>query len=94
MRRNGFEPIQARSALRLRLSLAVCGLVWGIAAAVGFAVFGLAGWAAFCAAIAAVAAVDCVIVVRHMRAGPHYQPGPGIPPYRPVEHQRRRQRRW
>jgi len=37
MRRTGYEPTQARSPLRLRLGLAVCGVVWGIAAAVGFA---------------------------------------------------------
>lgn len=67
MRRTGYEPTQARSPLRLRLGLAVCGLVWGIAAAVGFAIFDQPGWAGFCAAIAALAAADCVIVVRHMR---------------------------
>ena len=93
MRRTGYEPTQARSPLRLRLGLAVCGLVWGIAAAVGFAAFDQPGWAGFCAAIAAIAAADCVIVVRHMRQGAHYQPGRGIPPYRPVDEPRRRQQR-
>jgi hypothetical protein len=93
MRRTGYEPTQARSPLRLRLGLAVCGLVWGIAAAVGFAAFGQPGWAAFCAVIAAVAAADCAIVVRHMRQGPHYQPGRSVPPYRPVDGPGSRQRR-
>jgi hypothetical protein len=92
MRRTGFEPTQARSPLRLRLGLAVCGLFWGIAAAVGFAFYSQPGWAAFCAAIAALAAADCVIVIRHIRQGPHYQPGRGIPPYRPVDGSGRRQR--
>ncbi|SHM55162.1 DUF6343 family protein [Actinacidiphila paucisporea] len=85
MRRTGYEPTQARSPLRLRLGLAVCGLVWGIAAAIGFAAYDQPGWAGFCAAIAAVAAADCLIVVRHMRQGPHYQPGRDIPPYRPAD---------
>ena len=76
MRRTGYEPTQARSPLRLRLGLAVCGLIWGIAAAVGFAAFDQPGWAGFCAAIAAVAAADCVIIVRHMRQGPALPAGP------------------
>ncbi|WP_043181417.1 DUF6343 family protein [Streptomyces sp. NRRL F-5123] len=93
MRRTGYEPTQARSPLRLRFGLAVCGLVWGIAAAVGFAFFGQPGWAAFCAAIAALAAADCVVVVRHMRQGPHYQPGRDVPPYEPVRERDRTRRR-
>ena len=35
MPRTGYEPVQARSPLRLRLGLAVCGLVWAGAGAVG-----------------------------------------------------------
>lgn len=85
MRRTGYEPTQARSPLRLRLGLAVCGLVWGIAAAVGFAVFDQPGWAGLCAAIAALAVVDCAVVVRRMRQGAHYQPGRGVPPYPPAD---------
>lgn len=92
MRRTGYEPTQARSPLRLRLGLAVCGLVWGIGAAVGFALFDQPGWAALCAAIAALAAVDCVVVVRHMRQGAHYQPGRDVPPYEP-DHEREHARR-
>lgn len=85
MGRSGYEPIQARSPLRLRLGLAVCGVVWGIAAAVGFALFGLPAWAGLCALIAAVAAVDTLVVVHRMHQGAHYQPGRDVPPYRPVE---------
>ncbi|KIF06098.1 membrane protein, partial [Streptomyces sp. RSD-27] len=49
-------------------------------------VFSLAerpGWAAACAALAVLAAVDLAVVVRHIRQGPHYQPGRNIPPYEP-----------
>jgi hypothetical protein len=85
MHRTGCEPTQARSPLRLRLGLAICGMVWGVAAAVGFALAGLSGWAAVCAVIAALAAVDSLVVIRHIRQGPRYQPGRGVPPYHPVE---------
>lgn len=92
MRRTGYEPTQARSPLRLRLGLAVCGVVWGIAAAVGFALVAQPGWAALCALIAVVAAVDTAVVVHRMHQGPHYQPGRDVPPYRPVERPRSRRR--
>lgn len=85
LRRTGYEPVQARSPLRMRLALAVCGVVWGAAAAAGFAVYHQTGWAALCAVIAAVACLDAVLVIRHIRQGPHYQPGRSIPPYRPVD---------
>jgi hypothetical protein len=85
LRRTGYEPVQARSPLRLRLGLAVCGVVWGAAAAAGFAVAGQPGWAAVCAVVAALACVDAMVVVRHIRQGPHYQPGRSIPPYRPAD---------
>lgn len=90
MGRTGSEPVQARSALRLRLGLAVCGVVWGVAAAIGFAWVGQPGWAAVVAVIAAVAAVDAGVVIRHIRQGSHYQPGRGVPPYWPVEPGRRK----
>jgi hypothetical protein len=84
-RRTGYEPVQARSPLRLRLGLAVCGVVWGAAAAVGFALVDQPGWAAVCAVIAAVACVDVALVIRHIRQGPHYQPGHDVPPYWPPD---------
>jgi hypothetical protein len=90
MHRTGSEPAQARSPLRLRLTLALCGVVWGAAAAVGFAVAGQPGWAAFVAFVAAVALVDTLVVIRHIRQGPHWQPGRDVPPYRPVEERQRR----
>lgn len=85
MHRTGYEPTQARSPLRLRLGLAVFGLLSGIAAAVGFAVYDQPGWAAACAAIAALAAADCALVIHRIRQGAHFQPGRDVPPYRPVE---------
>jgi hypothetical protein len=91
MRRTGYEPVQARSPLRLRLGLALCGVVWGVAGAVGFAWAGQPGWAAALAAIALVASADAVLVIRRMRQGPRYQPGPEVPPYR-LEKPRTRKR--
>ncbi|WP_037908163.1 DUF6343 family protein [Actinacidiphila yeochonensis] len=93
MGRTGYEPTQARSPLRLRLGLALFGLVWGAVAAVGFAVVGQPAWAGICALIAALALADCAVVVHRMRQGPHYQPGRDVPPYRPVERPRHSSRR-
>ncbi|ARF54812.1 DUF6343 family protein [Streptomyces gilvosporeus] len=81
--RTGNEPLQARSPLKIRCGLALWGLLWAIAGAVAFAMAGRPGWAAACAALALVAATDLVIVIRHIRQGPHYQPGKDIPPYEP-----------
>ncbi|SDP28695.1 DUF6343 family protein [Actinacidiphila guanduensis] len=87
--RTGYEPVQARSPLRLRLALALVGVVSGAAAAVGLALVGQPGWAAVCAAIALIAAIDAGVVVHHIRQGPHYQPGRDVPPYRPVDEEPR-----
>ncbi|MER0242692.1 DUF6343 family protein [Streptomyces sp. HSW2009] len=84
MLRTGDEPVHARSPLRLRLALALWGLVWSLAGAVGFAVVGRVGWAGACAVVVAVTALDLGFVVRHLRQGPHYQPGRDVPPYEPV----------
>jgi uncharacterized protein DUF6343/DUF3099 family protein len=83
--RSGDEPRHARSPLRLRLVLAGFGLVAALVAA--FVVRRVAPGAVVAAflAVAVLAAVDLVVVVHHLRRGPHYQPGPGVPPYRPVE---------
>ena len=86
MGRTGNEPTQARSPLRLRLGLAVFGLVWGIAAAIGFSLAAQPAWSGVCALVAAVAAVDALVVIHRIHQGPHYQPGRDIPPYLPVRH--------
>ncbi|MFE9002495.1 DUF6343 family protein [Streptomyces sp. NPDC007875] len=82
--RTGDEPVHARSPLRMRLGLATWGLLWTLGGAVAFAVVGRPGWAAACGALAVVTLVDLVLVIRHIRQGPHYQPGPDVPPYAPI----------
>ncbi|MER5203143.1 DUF6343 family protein [Streptomyces sp. NPDC002825] len=81
--RSGNEPVNARSALRLRFWLSMWGLLW---AAFGTTVFSLLerpGWAAACGVLFLVAAVDLMVVLHHIHQGPHWQPGRGIPPYEP-----------
>ncbi|MGO4430691.1 DUF6343 family protein, partial [Streptomyces sp. MCAF7] len=34
--------------------------------------------------LAALTLTDLLLVVRHIRQGPHYQPGRDVPPYAPV----------
>lgn len=91
--RTGDEPVHARSPLRMRLGLATWGLLWTLGGAVAFAVVGRPGWAAACGALAVVTLVDLVLVIRHIRQGPHYQPGPDVPPYAPLGERRRSRRR-
>ncbi|MCK7622024.1 DUF6343 family protein [Streptomyces sp. RS10V-4] len=81
--RTGDEPLHARSPLRMRLGLALWGLLWTVAGAVAFAMAGRPQWAAACAALALVTLTDLALVIRHIRQGPHYQPGRSIPPYEP-----------
>ena len=81
--RTGNEPVTARSALRARFWLSVWGLVWAVSGTVVFALMGLTGWAVVCGALSAVITVDLAVIVRHVRQGPHYQPGRDVPPYRP-----------
>ncbi|MGI5468143.1 DUF6343 family protein [Streptomyces sp. CA-132043] len=69
--------------LKTRRALALWGLVWAAAGVAVFLIAGRPGWAAACAVVAALAATDLVIVCRHIRQGPHYQPGKNIPPYEP-----------
>ncbi|WP_190124712.1 DUF6343 family protein [Streptomyces inusitatus] len=90
--RTGSEPVTARSALRMRFWLSVWGLIWSTAGTVGFALAGYPGWAAVCGAVLLIVIVDLVIVIRHIRQGPHYQPGRDIPPYEPVHEGRPRRR--
>lgn len=83
--RTGSEPATARSALRLRLWLSVWGLAWSVGGIVAFALAGRTGWALACGALALVVVTDLVLVVRHIRQGPHYQPGRDVPPYDPPD---------
>ncbi|MFJ2957749.1 DUF6343 family protein [Streptomyces sp. NPDC087270] len=85
MPRSGYEPMQARSALRLRLTFALLGVVWGVGAAVGFALVNLPGWAGLCAFVALVAVGDIFVVRYRMRQGARYQPGRDEPPNPPVD---------
>ncbi|CAM5240079.1 Integral membrane protein OS=Streptomyces antimycoticus OX=68175 GN=SANT12839_028460 PE=4 SV=1 [Streptomyces antimycoticus] len=86
--RTGDEPVHARSPLRMRLGLATWGLLWTLGGAVAFAIVGRPGWAAACGVLAVVTLVDLVLVIRHIRQGPHYQPGPDVPPYAPLGERR------
>ncbi|MGV9453353.1 DUF6343 family protein [Streptomyces sp. NPDC003635] len=83
--RTGSEPTTARSALRTRFWLSVWGLVWAVLGTAAFALAGRTGWAVACGVLAVVVAVDMFFIVRHIRQGPHYQPGPDVPPYRPPD---------
>jgi hypothetical protein len=81
--RTGSEPVTARSPLRMRFWLGVWGLLWTAGGTIAFAMVGRAGWAVACGVLFAVVAVDLFLVVRHIRQGPHYQPGRDVPPYDP-----------
>jgi len=90
--RTGDEPVHARSPLRGRLALACFGLADGLA---GVAVFGFwlrtLPFLVLSAILSAGALANIVVVLSRMRQGPHFQPGPDVPPYRPVDtgHERR-----
>jgi len=83
--RSGDEPGHARSPLRLRLGLAGFGVVTAVIAAVAVRTVAPVPVVVAFAVVAVIAAVDLVVVVRQVRLGAHYQPGPEIPPYRPLE---------
>jgi hypothetical protein len=83
--RSGDEPGHARSPLRLRLALAGFGVLAAFGAALVVRNVAPAGVVVLFVVIGLVAAVDLVVVARHVRLGPHFQPGPQVPPYRPVE---------
>lgn len=84
MNRSGDEPVHARSALRLRLGLAGFGLVTSATSALACLAIGVPVIAVACAVVALVAVVNCAVIIRHIRQGPHYQPGAGVPPYAPL----------
>ncbi|MFE5817712.1 DUF6343 family protein [Streptomyces sp. NPDC056479] len=83
--RTGSEPTTARSALRVRFWLCVWGVVWAIFGTAAFALAGRPGWAMACGVLWVVITIDLAMVLRHIRQGPHYQPGHDVPPYFPPE---------
>ncbi|MEV5884497.1 DUF6343 family protein [Streptomyces sp. NPDC052020] len=83
--RTGSEPVTARSALRARLWLCAWGVAWTVFGTVVFVLVGRPGWAAACGALWLIVMTDLLLVVRRIRQGPHYQPGRGVPPYRPPD---------
>ena len=83
--RTGSEPVTARSALRARFWLTVWGLVWAVIGTVAFVLAGRPGGAASCGVLMLVVTVDMAMILRHLRQGPHYQPGRDIPPYPPPD---------
>jgi Flp pilus assembly protein TadB len=87
--RSGDEPVHARSPLRLRLGLALVGLANGVAGVIVFALLHSAPLTGLFLVVCAVALINVAVVVHRIRQGPHYQPGPGVPPYRPVESDQR-----
>ncbi|MFJ6660077.1 DUF6343 family protein [Streptomyces sp. NPDC091377] len=82
--RTGNEPRTARSALRARLWLSVWGLIWAIFGTVLFVLTRHPGWAIACGVLWVVVVIDMTMIIRHIRQGPHYQPGPDVPPYEPL----------
>lgn len=82
--RSGDEPLHARSPLRLRLGLAGFGLAAAIAGIVVFALTDVPALVGVFAALAVLAVADAAVVLRHIHAGSDYQPGPEVPPYRPL----------
>nr|WP_307805662.1 DUF6343 family protein [Streptomyces chrestomyceticus] len=67
----------------MRRGFALWGMFWAAAGTVAFVLAGRPGWAAACAVVTALAATDLAMVIRHIRQGPHYQPGKDVPPYEP-----------
>ncbi|MFE2039589.1 DUF6343 family protein [Streptomyces sp. NPDC059477] len=81
--RTGNEPRTARSALRARFWLSVWGMFWAIFGTAVFILTGHPGWAAACGVLWLVVTIDMTMILRHIRQGPHYQPGRDVPPYEP-----------
>ena len=88
--RSGNEPTNARSPLRARVGLATFGVVTSLAGAVIVAFVAPVWVVVLFLVFAVVAGIDLAVVLRHQRQGPHYQPGPSIPAYRPAEQPRPR----
>ncbi|WP_225809172.1 DUF6343 family protein [Streptomyces spinosus] len=83
--RTGSEPATARSALRARFWLCLWGLGWAVFGTAAFALAGRPGWAAACGVLWLLVTVDLTVILRHIRQGPHYQPGRDVPPYPPPD---------
>ncbi|HEV2633717.1 MAG TPA: DUF6343 family protein [Actinocrinis sp.] len=83
--RSGDEPTHARSALRPRMWLAGFGFVDAVAGVIVFSLLGSLPFVLVSAVLGVVSGVNLIVVGRHIRQGPHYQPGRAIPPYRPVD---------
>ncbi|AJE86285.1 MULTISPECIES: DUF6343 family protein [Streptomyces] len=81
--RTGNEPLTARSPLRMRFWLSLWGLLWAVGGTLAFAFTGRVGWAVACGVFGIVVVTDLIIVIRHIRQGPHFQPGRDVPPYEP-----------
>ncbi|MGW7362817.1 DUF6343 family protein [Streptomyces sp. NPDC054841] len=81
--RTGSEPTTARSPLRMRFWLSVWGLIWAVVGLGTFAVTEHPGWAITSAVLCVIIMADLLWVVHRLHQGPHYQPGPDIPPYEP-----------
>jgi Family of unknown function (DUF6343)/Protein of unknown function (DUF3099) len=82
--RSGDEPAHARSALRPRMWLAAFGFVDAVAGVIVFTVLGSMPFVIVSVVLGVVSGINLIVVARHIGQGPHYQPGPTIPPYRPV----------
>jgi hypothetical protein len=72
----------------MRLGLAVFGIVAALIGALVVREVAPVGVVILFVAVALIAGVDAVVVTRQLRQGPHFQPGPQVPPYRPVEPER------
>lgn len=70
----------ARSPLRLRLTLAIFGVLASAAAAIGLALTRHSGLAVVFAVIAAAACLNIIVVVVRIRQGSRFQPGRDVPP--------------
>lgn len=97
--RSGNEPMTARSPLRLRLTLAIFGVLASAAAAIGLSLTGHAGLAVVFAVIAAIACLNIIVVIVRIRQEPRFQqawrdtsncPGKPSPPARRTGRRTRR----
>lgn len=89
--RSGDEPTTARSALRLRLGLAIFGAAAAATAAVVLGILSDTALAVVFGVVAAIAFVNVVVVAVRIRQGPSFQPGRDVRPFEaesPPRHRR------